>query len=87
MNNKFACFYHEHNSTYHCEKPSPIIFNAALNAQRVTADDSIYVDDCKEEADGAREQGFTSFYLDRSGKNKDKWTIQNLKQLIDFVEG
>ena len=67
-------------------KPSPIIFNAALNAQGVQACESIYVDDCREEADGAREQGFTSFYLDRSGKNKDDRTIQNLKQLIDFVE-
>ncbi len=68
-------------------KPSPIIFNAALEAQGVTASESIFVDDCKEEADGAREQGFTSFYLDRSGENNDEWTIHNLKQLIDFVEG
>lgn len=68
-------------------KPSPIIFNAALDAQGVTAAESIYVDDYKPEADGAREQGFTSFFLDRSGKNNDEWTIHNLKQLIDFVEG
>ncbi|MBR3954904.1 MAG: HAD-IA family hydrolase [Clostridia bacterium] len=68
-------------------KPSPIIFNAALQAQGASADESIFVDDCKEEADGAREQGFTAFYLDRSGENNDKWTIHNLKQLIDFVEG
>lgn len=68
-------------------KPSPIIFNAALNAQGVTAQESIYVDDYKPEADGAREQGFTSFFIDRSGNNTDKWSIQNLKQLIDFVEG
>ncbi len=68
-------------------KPSPIIFNAALKAQGVTAAESIFVDDCKKEADGAREQGFTSFYLDRSGENVDEWTIHNLKQLIDFVEG
>ena len=54
--------------------------------QGVKACESIYVDDCKEEADGAREQGFTSFYLDRSGENKDNRTIHNLKQLIDFVE-
>lgn len=67
-------------------KPSPIIFNAALNAQGVTAQDSLYVDDYKPEADGAREQGFTSFLIDRSGNNTDKWSIQSLKQLIDFVE-
>lgn len=68
------------------EKPSPIIFNAALNAQGVSAEESIYVDDYKPEADGAREQGFTSFLIDRTGNNGDKWSIQNLKQLIDFVE-
>lgn len=68
------------------EKPSPIIFNAALNAQGVSAEESIYVDDYKPEADGAREQGFTSFLIDRTGSNRDKWSIQNLKQLIDFVE-
>ena len=68
-------------------KPSPIIFNAALNAQGVSAQESLYVDDYKPEADGAREQGFTSFLIDRSGNNTDKWSINSLKQLIDFVEG
>lgn len=67
-------------------KPSPIIFNAALNAQGVSAKESIYVDDYKPEADGAREQGFTSFLIDRKGENNEAWTIQSLKQLIDFVE-
>ena len=67
-------------------KPSPIIFNAALNVQGVSAEESLYVDDYKPEADGAREQGFTSFYLDRTGSNTDRWSIQNLKQLIRFVE-
>lgn len=68
-------------------KPSPIIFNAALNAQGVSALESLYVDDYKPEADGAREQGFTSFLIDRSGNNTDRWSIHSLKQLIDFVEG
>ena len=67
-------------------KPSPIIFNAALTAQGVTAEESIYVDDYEPEADGAREQGFTSFWLDRDGSNDNKWKITNLKQLIEFVE-
>lgn len=67
-------------------KPSPIIFNAALAAQGVTAAESLYVDDYKPEADGAREQGFISFLIDRSGVSKDKWTITNLKKLIKFVE-
>lgn len=67
-------------------KPSPVIFNAALRAQGVTAEESLFVDDCKEEADGAREQGFTSFFLDRSGENKEKWTISSLKQIVEFAE-
>lgn len=67
-------------------KPSPIIFNAALNTQGVTAEESLYVDDYKPEADGARQQGFTSFLIDRSGNNNDEWTISNLKQLIEYVE-
>ena len=65
-------------------KPSPIIFNAALEAQGVTAKESIFVDDCKEEAEGARKQGFTAFYLDRSGENNDEWTILSLKDLLDL---
>lgn len=68
-------------------KPSPIIFNAALNAQGVTANESLYVDDYDVEADGARDQGFTSFLIDRHGTNKDKWTITSLEQLVDYVEG
>lgn len=67
-------------------KPSPIIFNAALKSLGVTAEESLYVDDYDVESDGAREQGFTSFLINRSIKSKDKWTITNLKQLIDFVE-
>lgn len=39
-------------------KPSPIIFNAALNAQGVSAQESLYVDDYKPEADGEREQAY-----------------------------
>ena len=67
-------------------KPNPIIFNAALSSQGVTAAQSIYVDDTEEEADGARKQGFTSFLIDRSGDNNDKWTIASLKELVKFAE-
>lgn len=67
-------------------KPSPLIFNAALSAQGVTACESLFVDDTKPEADGAREQGFTSFYLDRSGETRGNWTIAALTEIVDFVE-
>ena len=67
-------------------KPSPIIFNAALNAQGVTAEESLYVDDYPPEADGARALGFTSFLIDRKGKSADPWAIRSLTALIDFAE-
>lgn len=67
-------------------KPSPIIFNAALTAQGVSAKQSIYVDDYKPEADGARDLGFTSFLIDRSSKNFKEWSVSTLKQLINFAE-
>ena len=67
-------------------KPDPVIFNAALRAQGVAAGDSLYVDDCEREADGARSQGFTAFYLDRTGKAQGCWTISHLGQLVSFAE-
>ena len=67
-------------------KPSPIIFNAALDSVGVKVEESLYVDDYKPEADGAREQGFTSFLIDRNLKEKKEWEISSLKEIIDFVE-
>ncbi len=68
-------------------KPDPRIYNAALKAQGVKAQDCLYVDDTLEEADGARALGFTSFYLDRSGQAQGEWVISDLTQMIDFIEG
>ena len=65
-------------------KPSPIIFNAALTAQHVDAAQSLYVDDCLIEAQGARELGFTSFWLDRSCNSAGQWTIHSLRELVEF---
>jgi len=67
-------------------KPNPIIFNDALTKHGVTAEECIFVDDTKLEADGAREQGFTSFYLDRTGECKEEWTINSLNDLIDYMD-
>ena len=67
-------------------KPSPIIFNAALSAHGVTAQESLYVDDYDVEADGARELGFTSFLIDRKSESDDRWTINNLKKIVEFVQ-
>lgn len=68
-------------------KPSPIIYNTALESVGVSASDSLYIDDRKNEAEGARNLGFTSFWLDRTKKNRDKWTAHNLSDLIRYVEG
>ena len=67
-------------------KPSPIIYNAALESLGVAAEESIYVDDYEPEADGARDLGFTSFLIDRKGQNGGKWTISSLNDIVDFVE-
>jgi len=68
-------------------KPDPKIYNAALEAQRVTAAESLYVDDYPPESEGARKLGFTSFLLDRQGvRQEDRWTIGNLRELVNFVE-
>lgn len=66
-------------------KPSPIIFNAALSAQGVNSFESLYVDDYKPEADGAREQGFTSFLINRDSEHNEEWEIDSLKRVVEFV--
>lgn len=68
-------------------KPDPRIFNAALESLGVRAEDSIFVDDTKREADGAREQGFTSFHLVRQLPEPDfaNWTIGNLEHLLWYI--
>lgn len=82
--NYFDCFIAS--SLVGAGKPSPIIFNAALDSVGVKAEESLYVDDYKQEADGAREQGFPSFLINRELKGKNDWEIINLKEIIDFVE-
>ena len=69
-------------------KPDPRIYNAALDSLGVKAEESIYIDDYKPEADGARAVGFTSFYLERNCDklNLNEWTIGNLKHLIEYTE-
>jgi len=69
-------------------KPHPKIFRAATQSLGVRPVDSIFVDDCKEEADGARQQGFTAFHLDRKRLQPDfsNWTIGNLEHLLEFLK-
>jgi HAD superfamily hydrolase (TIGR01509 family) len=67
-------------------KPDPKIYNTALKKHNVKAEESIYVDDYEIEAIGARDLGFTSFFIDRNGKEKTKWTINNLKDIKKYIE-
>lgn len=67
-------------------KPDPLIYNTALKSLDVNAAESIYVDDYDVEADGARELGFTSFHLDRTGSKNNEWMIKSLKEIIEHIE-
>jgi putative hydrolase of the HAD superfamily len=69
-------------------KPDPRIFEAATRSLGVQPQDCVFVDDCLEEADGAREQGFTAFHLDRTRRVADLpgWTLGDLRHLLDFLQ-
>ena len=67
-------------------KPDPIIFNAALAAHGVRAEECVYVDDYRPEADGARDLGFTSFLIDRKGAEKGKWVIDSLRKIVEWLD-
>jgi len=64
-------------------KPDPIIYNVALASLNVKAEESIFVDDYDIEADGARDLGFLSFHIDRTGKSQGKWVIRSLREMVD----
>lgn len=66
-------------------KPDPRIYQTALDALGVTAEESLYVDDYDVEADGARRLGFTAFHLDRGQLGDDHWRINSLWDLVGFV--
>lgn len=67
-------------------KPDPKIYQTALDALKVTAEESIYVDDYDVEADGARAMGFTAFHLDRSRPGDGKWRISSLLEIRAYLE-
>lgn len=68
-------------------KPDPRIYQAALDALGIRAEESLYVDDNALEADGARQMGFTAFHLDRTGKARGRWVIRGLWEMARFAEG
>lgn len=67
-------------------KPDPAIYQAALDALGVTAEESVYVDDYDVEADGARAMGFTAFHIDRARPGDGKWRLRSLLELEKYLE-
>lgn len=67
-------------------KPDPKIYQTALDALGVTAEESIYVDDYDVEADGARAMGFTAFHIDRTQPGDGEWRISSLLEIKTYLE-
>lgn len=67
-------------------KPDPAIYQAALDSLSVNAYESIYVDDYDVESDGARNMGFLSFHIVRSGELKAPWDIASLREIVAYAE-
>ena len=69
-------------------KPDPRIFRAATESLAVCPEESVFVDDTKIESDGAREEGFTAFHLDRTREAPDfaNWELGNLDHLIAYLD-
>ncbi len=67
-------------------KPAPQMYQTALDALGVAAGESLYVDDCGEEAEGARRLGFTAFHIDRSRPGDGRWRIQSLRAMVAYLQ-
>lgn len=67
-------------------KPAPQMYQTALDALGVAAGESLYVDDCGEEAEGARRLGFTAFHIDRSRPGDSRWRIQSLRAMVAYLQ-
>ena len=67
-------------------KPAPQMYQTALDALGVAAGESLYVDDCGEEAEGARRLGFTAFHIDRSRPGDGRGRIQSLRAMVAYLQ-
>jgi putative hydrolase of the HAD superfamily len=69
-------------------KPSPLIFQKALDALNVTASESLFVDDIPENVDGARTLGMQALWLDRLHFQDDlqAGVIANLRGVLRYLE-
>lgn len=67
-------------------KPAPQMYQTALDALGVAAGESLYVDDCGAEAEGARRLGFTAFHIDRSRPGDSRWRSQSLRAMVAYLQ-
>lgn len=67
-------------------KPDPLIYQTALDALNVKAEESLYVDDYDVEADGARAMGFTAFHICRNQPIEKPWQISSLQDMVRYVD-
>ncbi len=69
-------------------KPDPRIYRAAMDSLGAAPSECLYIDDCREEADGARAVGMTAFHLDREGREPgdSPWTVRTLSEFYSCAE-
>ena len=67
-------------------KPNPKIYYSALSELELKPDECIYVDDYLPEAIGAKELGFTAFRINRKNLEKDSIDIQNLSEILNYLQ-
>jgi len=67
-------------------KPDPLIYEIALRSVGVKAEESIFVDNLKENTQAAAEMGFKAFLIDRDGTQDGPEVIRSLYAVLDFLE-
>ena len=86
--NYFDAIVASHDARVRSEKPDPHIFNYALAAVGVSAEEAVHVGDTYE-ADivGAKGVGIRPILIDRDGTQADRWdkTIQSLSELLEML--
>jgi len=68
-------------------KPDPKIFMAAIKGLNLKPSECLFIDDTKDEVDGAREFGFRSLHINRRNRanEKQEWEIEDLKQIYKYL--
>lgn len=67
-------------------KPDPRMYQTALDALGVCAEESLYADDYGVEADGARALGMTAFHVCRENEPQTDWDVASLAEIVAFLQ-